>query len=184
MVKYIYLVLAIVFLTLFCYFLFASRLNRSLNIKKRQIAVATVKNRYPMLMFCSVCCFSLFGILFVAKVASQDYDELKIISNNFEYQEKYLNKELNYYRENNMINNNKYYKSLEDTDNIYFVDQNDIIKINNKKKVSVCSIDKEYIISSIYQNDNYLVCVAIREKDLRIDIISKYDFTIKNTIHY
>ena len=86
MMKYIYLILALIFFGLFWYFFIGNRLNRSLNIKKRQIAVNTIKNKYTKAMFISACCFFVCGMLFVIKVISRDYDALKEINNYFEYQ--------------------------------------------------------------------------------------------------
>ena len=161
MVKYIYLVCTIIFFGLFIYFFLGNRLNRSLNIKKKQMAVSTGKNKYTKLMFISSCCFFLFGMLFVSKVISRDYDALKTFNNAFEYQEKLVTEKLNYQSINNSIQYNVVNQTLEDDENVYLYNGNQVIKIEVKtNKNSKVTINEDYIVESLYQNNSYLIVLS------------------------
>lgn len=183
MMKYIYLILALIFFGLFWYFFIGNRLNRSLNIKKRQIAVNTIKNKYTKAMFISACCFFVCGMLFVIKVISRDYDALKEINNSFEYQESYKNQDLQHLSLDNSIRYLVYNHALEDDANVYYFEENYIYKFNlQTNNIYKVTINNDYQIISIYQNNNYLISLAVKDKTTRIDIISKYDLSIKNTL--
>lgn len=183
MVKYIYLVLAIIFLGMFIYFFLGNRLNRRLNIKKKQIAVSPEKNKYTKLMFVSSCFFFIFGMLFVIKVISRDYDELKTFNNSFEYQEKLIDDDLRYQSISNSVEYKEINRTLEDEENVYFYNKNQIIKIDKIiNKTNKTTISEEFLIKSLYQNNSYVVVLSEREETSRIDIISKYDLSNKNTL--
>lgn len=183
MMKYIYLILAIFCLFFFVYFFFANRLNRNLNIKKRQMAISPIKNKYTKLMFLSICLFFVFGMFFVYKVASHDYNELKKIDNAFDYQENLKLVDLNHIKIDNCIEYKESYKSLEDNNYVYLINENSLIKYDIiAKRSTKLLISEEYKIYSIYQNNNYVVCISSNNKNSRLDIVSKYDLSVKNTI--
>lgn len=184
MMKYIYLILAILCLFIFVYFFLANRLNRNLNIKKRQMAISPIKNKYTKLMFLSICFFFVFGLLFIMKIASHDYDELKVIDNAFDYQENLKLGELNHLKIANSIEYIEEYKTLEDNNYVYLINDNYLVKYDIiTKRSNKLLINEEYKINSIYQNNNYLVCLSNKDDNSRIDIVSKYDLSIKNTIN-
>ena len=147
MMKYIYLVLAIFCLCMFVYFFLANRLNRNLNIKKRQIAVSPLKNKYTKLMFISICMFFIFGMFFMVKIASRDYDELKTMTKSFDYQENLKLDKLHHQKIENSIEYSNNTLSLEDGNIVYFVNSNYIVKydIVSNKNIKVL-INEEYQI--------------------------------------
>ena len=183
MVKYIYLAISLIFVCAFCYFFLANRLNRRLNIKKKQIAVSPIKNKYTKLMFIS-CIFSfIFGMMFVLKIINRDYNELKEINGAIEYYDNYKNYNLVDYSVSNPIKYKVINQTLEDQDNVYYYENNYIYKYQiSTSKITKETISSDYNIISLYQNNDYVALLSNASNKTRIDIINKNDFKIKNTI--